>query len=295
MQRLLYKRAALLFAVLAVIIVNGKAITSAGPGLADGKGRLRIVVIPTVSAETDWARAMTAAALEDALSQNKRFDLITASQREKILREQGFNNSDLVDPKQATEVGKLLAARYIVIGNVLDVSLSRIIADTVNVRVQIQIVEAETGLVKLSKTFDETVTKFGKSEAIHKREAFQSVMKKISPLFVRELDRAIPIEGLVAKLHKMRVYLNVGSDQGIQAGQIFDIYTDGEAIKDPAGEVLSYIKNLHGRLRVVEVESSVSWGLVIETFTDEGTRDIKPVMERIQVGFAVKRTDVAPR
>jgi hypothetical protein len=233
MQRVVYKLSVIFMALIAVPAVSGSANGFGRPNLPEKKARLRIVVIPTGTSETDWSRLMTAAALEDVLSQNKRFDLITASQREKILREQGFNNSDLVDPKQAVEVGKLLSARYIVIGNVIDVSINRIIADTVNVRVQLQIVEAETGLVKLSKSFNETVTKFGKSEAIHKREAFQSVMKKISPLFVRELERTIPIQGLVAKLYKMRLYLNVGSEQGIQAGQIFDIYTEDEPIKMP--------------------------------------------------------------
>lgn len=295
MQSAIYKLSVTCIVFLSVFAVSPGVSSYGRARLTEKKARLRIVVIPTGAAETDWSRTMTAAALEDTLSQNKRFDLITATQREKILREQGFSNSDLVDPKQAVEVGKLLAARYIVIGNVLDVSLSRIIADTVNVRVQIQIVEAETGLVKLSKSFDETVTKFGKSEAIHKREAFQSVMKKISPVFVRELERTIPIEGLVAKLYKMRVYLNVGSEQGIQAGQIFDMYTEDEPIKDPSGEVLSYVKLIRGRLRVIEVESNVSWGVVTDTFGDDGARDPKPVFERIKVGYAVKRADLPAR
>jgi TolB-like protein len=282
-------------AFIAVLAVNSSVSSFGKANLTEKKARLRIVVIPTGAAETDWSRTMTAAALEDVLSQNKRFDLITATQREKILREQGFNNSDLVDPKQAVEVGKLLSARYIVIGNVIDVSLNRIIADTVNVRVQIQIVEAGTGLVKLSKSFNETVTKFGKSETIHKREAFQSVMKKISPVFVRELEHTIPIEGLIAKIYKMRVYLNVGSEQGVQKGQVFDIYTEDEPIKDVSGETLSYVKVIRGRLRMVEVESNVSWGVVTETFTDEGMRDPKPSLERIKVGYAIKRTDAVAR
>jgi TolB-like protein len=295
MQRVIYKLSVIFIIFTAVFAVNSNVSSFGKANLTEKKARLRIVVIPTGAAETDWSRTMTAAALEDVLSQNKRFDLITATQREKILREQGFNNSDLVDPKQAVEVGKLLSARYIVIGNVIDVSLNRIIADTVNVRVQIQIVEAGTGLVKLSKSFNETVTKFGKSETIHKREAFQSVMKKISPVFVRELEHTIPIEGLIAKIYKMRVYLNIGSEQGVQKGQIFDIYTEDEPIKDVSGETLSYVKVIRGRLRMVEVESNVSWGVVTETFTDEGMRDPKPSLERIKVGYAIKRTDAVAR
>ncbi len=259
------------------------------------KERLRLVVIPTASTETDWTKSMMAAALEDALSQNSWFDLITATQREKILREQGFNSSDLVEPKQATEVGRLLSARYIIIGNVLDVSVSRVFADTINVKVQIQLVEVESGLVKLSKSFDETVTKFGKSEKIHQREAFQSAMKKIAPVFVREIERSIPIDGLIVKIFKTRLYLDVGSDHGVQAGQLFDIYTQGEPIKNVAGEVLSYVKVIYGRLRVADVEPNVSWGTIVETFNEDGIRDRKPDMNRIKVGYAIKKSGTVIR
>jgi TolB-like protein len=254
------------------------------------KERPRFVVIATATPETEWTKTMMAAALEDALSENGWFDLITATQREKILREQGFSSSDLVDPKQATEVGRLLSARYIIIGNVVDVSVNRIFADTVNVRVQIQLVEVKTGLVKLSKSFDETLTKFGKTEVIHRREAFQSVMKKVAPIFVREIERTIPIEGLIVKIFKNRFYLDVGSDHGVQAGQIFDIYTQEEPIKNVAGELLSYVKVIHGRLRVADVESNVSWGVVTETFKEDGVRDRKPDLNRIKVGYAIKKS-----
>ena len=74
-------------------------------------GKPRVVVIGTGSGDTLWTTNITTASLEDALSQGGRFELITAAQRDKILSEQGFNNSDLVDPKQATRVGKLLVGQ----------------------------------------------------------------------------------------------------------------------------------------------------------------------------------------
>src|SRR5688572_10809175 len=75
-------------------------------------GKPRVVVIGTGSGDTSWTSNITTATLEDALSQGGRFELITAAQRDNILSEQGFNNSDLVDPKQATRVGRLLSARF---------------------------------------------------------------------------------------------------------------------------------------------------------------------------------------
>ena len=296
MGRLIAKLSVILFSA---ILILPHPDTTAHPfcnqNTPSKKERPRFVVIPTASPETDWTKTMMAAALEDALAQNGWFDLITATQREKILREQGFSSSDLVDPKQATEVGRLLSARYILIGNVLDVSLNRVFTDTINVKVQIQLVEAETGLVKLSKSFDETVTKFGKSENIHKREAFQSAMKKIAPVFVREIERLIPIDGIIVKIFKTRLYFDVGSEHGVRAGQTFDVYTQGEPIKNAAGELLSYIRVIHGRVRVAEVEPNVSWGTVIETFNEEGIRDRKPDVNRIKIGYAIKKSEAVTR
>lgn len=281
--------------VLVMLPAHGFASLAGKQNTPQKKERLRFVVIPTATAETNWTKTMLTAALEDALSQNGWFDLITATQRDKILREQGFSLSDFVDPKQATEVGRLLAAPYILIGNVLDVSLNRIFADTINVKVQIQLVEVKTGLVKLSKSFDETLTKFGKSEKIHLREAFQNAMKKIAPIFVREIERLIPIEGLIVKIFKSRFYFDVGSEQGVQLGQVFDIYTQEEPIKNAAGEVLSYVKVLHGRLRVADVEANVAWGAVFETFNDDGIRDRKLDLTRIKIGYVVKKSGTVSR
>src|SRR5215208_3018673 len=81
---------------------SGQAPKSAG-------GKPRLVVFGTGSRDTDWTTNTTTATLEDALTQGGKYELITAAQRDTLLKEQGFNNSDLVDPKQAVKVGKLLS------------------------------------------------------------------------------------------------------------------------------------------------------------------------------------------
>ena len=116
-------------------------------------------------------------------------------------------------------------------------------------------------------------------------------MKKIAPVFVQEIERLIPIDGLIVKIFKARLYFDVGSDHGVRAGQIFDIYTQGEPITNVAGELLSYIRVIHGRLRVAEVEPNVSWGTVVETYNEEGIRDRKPEISRIKIGYAIRKSE----
>jgi len=140
-----------------------------------------VVVLGAASPNASWTVNVTTASLEDALSQSGRYEVITSAQRDKLLSEQGFNNSDLVDPKQATRVGKLLSARIIIIGNALDVTaekstvprssaisrgLGKIgvsggeeLASDVKAKVQIQMLDAETGVVKLSRSYEEKVSK----------------------------------------------------------------------------------------------------------------------------------------
>jgi hypothetical protein len=242
--------------------------------------------------------------------------LITAAQRDKILSEQGFNNSDLVDPKQATRVGKLLSARFIIVGNALDVSLSKTkmggvssslggligrrsssvpdeISADVKSKVQIQMIDAETGVLKLSRSYEEktskdTLTK-SRSETDIRQEGYRKAMEKIASQFSQEVGTSVPVGGLVVFVRGGRVAIDLGSDQSIQVGQEFEVYTEDEPIKNAAGEVLSYVTTKHARLRIASVEPKLAWATVVETYNENGTPDPQPKLDRIQVNFAVKQ------
>lgn len=279
-------------------------------------GKPRVVVIGTGSGDTSWTSNITTATLEDALSQGGRFELITAAQRDKILSEQGFNNSDLVDPKQATRVGKLLSARFIIVGNALDVSLSKTkvggvsgsiggligrrsssvpneISADVKSKVQIQMIDAETGVLKLSRSYEEktskdTLTK-SRSETDIRQEGYRKAMEKIASQFSQEVGTSVPVGGLVVFVRGGRVAIDLGSDQSIQVGQEFEVYTEDEPIKNAAGEVLSYVTTKHARLRIASVEPKLAWATVVETYNENGTPDSQPKLDRIQVNYAVKQ------
>jgi hypothetical protein len=273
----------------------------------------RVVVIGAASSHVLWTTNVTTATLEDALAQSGRFELITAAQRDKLLIEQGFNNSDLVDPKQATRVGRLLAARYIIVGNALDVSaakrkvpglgvpLGRLggmrtgeeIASEVKAKVQIQMIDAETGLVKLSRSYEEKISKDNitksRDEDETVREGYRKAIEKIAAQFAQEFGLQVPIEGSIVLVRGSRVAIDLGSENSVQVGHEFEVYTQGEPIKNAAGETLSYVTTKHARLRAVQVEPKLTWAIILETYDENENVDPQPRPERIQVNYSVRQ------
>jgi len=305
-----YMASVIAIAMILLSVMTGSAQRRSGAAPKQS-GKPRVVVIGTGSGDTSWTSNITTATLEDALSQGGRFELITASQRDKILSEQGFNNSDLVDPKQATRVGKLLSAKFIIVGNALDVSLSKgkvssslggligrsvpsgeFSAD-VKSKVQIQMIDAETGVLKLSKSYEEktskgTLTK-SRSETDIRQEGYRKAMEKIATQFSQEIGTSLPVGGLVVFVRGGRVAIDLGSEQSIQVGQEFEVYTEEEPIKNAAGEVLSYVTTKHARLRIASVEPKLAWATVVETYNEDGSPDAQPRLDRIKVNYSVKQ------
>ncbi|MBI3654680.1 MAG: hypothetical protein HY231_26915 [Acidobacteria bacterium] len=277
-------------------------------------GKPRIVVFGTGSNDTVWTSNTTTATLEDALTQGGRYELITASQRDTLLQEQGFNNSDLVDPKQATKVGKLLSARYIIIGNALDVTASKTkvpsrvggllggisrgsvnpgdISSDVKTKVQIQMIDAETGVIKLSKSYEEKISKDlmtkSRNDSDVLKEGYRKAMEAIAVKFASEMGLSATTEGLIVAVRGNRVALDLGSDQ-VQIGQEFEVYTQDDPIKNAAGEVLSYVTIKHARIRIEAVEPKLSWASVIATFDENERQDPTPNLSRIKVNYAAKQ------
>lgn len=303
-------------AMLLAIVIHGESRQRrSGESTADQQGgKPRIVVLATGSSGTIWTTNVTTASLEDALTQSGRFELITGAQRDKLLSEQGFNNSDLVDPKQATEVGKLLSARFIIIGNAIDVAAEKrkipkspfgglinrgglgagdeISAD-VKSKVQIQMIDAKTGVVKLSRSYDETISKGSMTKSRNEsdllREGYRKAMEKIAGKFAQEFGLSVPVEGLIVLVRGGRVALDLGSEQSVQVGQEFEVFTQDEPIKNAAGEVLSYVTTKYARLRIAEVEPKLSWATVLETYDENGKADPQPNLDRIKANFSVKQ------
>ncbi|HXQ71234.1 MAG TPA: hypothetical protein VN844_12135 [Pyrinomonadaceae bacterium] len=289
------------FILLTTATVHSQRRTGESP--TDKGGKPRIVVLATGSSSMQWTTNVTTATLEDAITQSGRFELIAGAQRDQLLKEQGFNNSDLVDPQQATKVGKFLSAKYIIVGNALDITSSKRknplnlltgrnedIGSDIKSKIQIQMIEAETGVVKISKSYEQKITRNlseGGSENETVREGYRKAMESIAAQFAAEFATSVPTEGLVVLVRNGRVAIDLGSEQ-VKVGQTFEVYSQDEPIKSASGEVLSYITTRYALLQIAEVEPKLSWATVIKTFDQNGTPDVQIKLERIQQKLSVR-------
>lgn len=290
-----------LTAVVTLILANGAAAQRrAGEAQTPAKGgKPRIVVLATGSSNTLWTTNVTTATLEDALTQSGRYEVIAGAQRDRLLTEQKFNISALVDPQQATAVGKLLSAKYIIVGNAIDVTVKKKgggfidLGSEVRSRVQIQMIDAETGVMRISKSFDQKdgKAKLGGSAQMDQdavREAYRKAMETIATQFVSELGSTVPTETLVLLVRGGRVALDLGGDS-VKVGQEFEVFTQDEPILGPDGTPRGYITTKYALLRIAEVEPQLSWATVVATYDENGTADPQVKLDRIKKNHSAKR------
>lgn len=281
-----------------------------GEAASDKGGKPRIVVLATGSSSTVWTANVTTATLEDVITQSGRFELIAGAQRDQLLKEQGFNNSQLVNPQEATKVGKLLSAKYIIVGNALDITSSKRknplnlltgrnedIGADIKSKVQIQMIDAETGVVQISKSYEQKITRNmvsdGESQQEAIREGYRKAMETIAAQFAAEFASSVPTEGLVVLVRNGRVAIDLGSEH-VKVGQMLEVYSQDEPIRSASGEVLSYITTKYALLQIAEVEARLSWATVVRTFDQNGTPDAQVKLERIQQKQSVRLVKTPP-
>jgi len=248
-------------------------------------------------------------AVTDALVRAGKFNVVTRANLDKVLAEQRLNNSDLVDPKSAQNVGRLLGARYVVAGSLISIRWAPgfFTKDVYETKVQIQLVDTETGSIKISETFTGTESRVGMprefgttnitlAEGI---KCFEKNLAVISQAFVDRVNQLSPIEGFVATIDGNRVAINVGEAAGAKVGQEYLVLTEGKAIKDPvSGETLSVQTTKVARLVVTAVEPKLAWTTIVATYSPAAdvqvageTMDAFVVTGLLEPGMLVRLSD----
>lgn len=225
--------------------------------------------------------------LVTALLETKKFRLVEREQVEKILGEQKFSNI-AGDQKTAAAVGKILGVKYLVMGRVTEFTtdsqsggfiapnsrLGLAIKSTV-ARVAIdarmvdtttaEIVTSATGVGEKTKTNLGIATKgggfvFGNS-SFYKTNLGQALRDAINQVAAKLAQQAYagvlykPLTGLVAYVSPDKIIINLGSNDNVEPGMIFEVQHVSGVVKDPAsGEVIDEISEIVAEISVIEVK-----------------------------------------
>lgn len=220
------------------------------------------------------------AEMEAALVAVRKFDLVTRkkSRLDALREEQKLAKSDLFKGNAAPE-GQLENAHYILVPEVRDFKFLRTVKPVPNIsskyrrrdsgllEISAQVLDTKTGGIKgtfsLKSTFatrwEVVNTRRGSPNSLH----FTKMAKKVSAQMADQLlDTVFPM--LVIQISGIRVYINRGTDGGLKAGKLLNVYRPGAQLIDPyTKEVLGTTEELIGQVKVTRINPKFTIGEVV--------------------------------
>jgi curli biogenesis system outer membrane secretion channel CsgG len=259
------------------------AIVASTAGLAQSKPRVAVLEFGNKAAHGNWGRVGEAAQdmFITELVKSGKYSVIDRERLDAIMREKNLSLSGDIDPRTAIQAGKLLGVEYMLFGNItefgeteskaqvgwgfgLDVKKKkfvsaldcRLVSTTTG-----EILWADTGTKEESNV---NVFVFGSGGGVDDQRMFDKVLRPV----VKELaDKLVGLSlessktvvghvaGKIAKVEGSTVWINLGAEHGLAAGEVLGVYRLGEVIKDPdSGEVLGADEKKIGAIKVVTVK-----------------------------------------
>ncbi|KAB2880217.1 hypothetical protein F9K33_06105 [bacterium] len=244
-----------------------------------------------VFSDADQVKAFADAATEkvtNAFVKLKRFKVLSRKDVEKIMNEQNFQMSDNVNTETAVQMGNMLGAAYMVMGQMQNVSATEIKDSkgkatnsyTGNVEMQLRIVDLATGEITASKDFKgdkggaeaavagmlgsfmkksggatNVVATLGGSNT-PSNAAFAALGEAEDKVY-EWAKSAFPVEGEIFEILKeskkegaVRVNITCGKDIGVRKDDMFKVYIETEI--EVAGKMRKKTTDL-GKLSVKTV------------------------------------------
>jgi len=210
--------------------------------------------------------------LATALVKENRFDLVERTKIEKVIEEQSFGLSGLVDESSAAKVGELLGAEFLVSGVITsatrkDVDKFGYMLVQIEVGVDVRAVNTSTGEILISETAvglnenkvvraaDGTLV----SGAIDYKAAYAAAARDAVNKVAAKLSAVQPLIGFIVAVNGPEVTLDLGEEHGLRSGQTFIALRVLNEIRHPAtGAHLGWEKSILGELSVTATEKSLS-------------------------------------
>lgn len=245
--------------------------------LAQAENVKKTVAIITFSNPTSYPRlgAAVAETLTVELVKNKNYKVVERSKLKQILGEQYIESTGAFDlGSNSLPLGKLKGCDYLITGAVLDakhtnksfgLGLFRVGQIEDSIRIGVRIVDVKTGEIIMAEegegkdkggVFDyDNMISFQEFQSSGFGKATKRAVKNI----VDKLNQMNPLEGVVLKVDGNKVYIDLGAQYGVEVGQEFKIFVEGELIKHPVtGEIMGTDRIEKGTLKVVDVLNAMS-------------------------------------
>lgn len=238
-----------------------------------------------------WGHAGAAAQdiLISELVKKGKYTVIDRERLSALMQEKNLSLSGDVDPKTAVKAGKLLGVEYVIVGSVTEFGSVKSGASTgwlggrlPNVEVGTNRFTAAIDARAISTTTGEIIWADTARESTSDARVYvngagggavdeaqaDKVIRPVCAQLATSLEKtklatsglggtadASGIAGKIARVDADGIYINVGAEAGVQAGQVFQVVRKGKVITDPdTGEVLGADETKVGQVKITAVK-----------------------------------------
>lgn len=173
-----------------------------------------------------------------------RISVVEREMMDKLLAELKLGSSELADPETSLKLGKLLSARLIVTGSLVQVPGG--------VRLSLRMIDPETSAIKIAHSDEMGPAKNLTAMADQTARALNSKIRE-----------QYPLKGKIASVDEEEVIVNLGARHGMKTGTRLRIIDEGDPIVVD-GKTIGHKKKKVGVLEIVEVDEGVSFGRLRE-------------------------------
>ena len=236
--------------------------------------------------------------LTTALVETGRFVVLERAKLQEVMDEQDLGASGRVTQQTAAQQGQLLGVQALITGGITEynytssslggnVSVFNSVSASAQqlkamVALDVRVINAATGEIIASKRgAGDATARTVSAEAVLDDKEFSTAVAASTPLgkatreAIAEIVEAIveelagvPWSGRVIDVRDNLIYINAGSDAGVEQGMEFEVYEEQEVLIDPeTGLNLGAPERLIGLLRVTQVNERFS---VAEVTTGDG-------------------------
>ena len=179
--------------------------------------------------------------LRRELFNTRRFTVIERSKMEEILQEQALQQTGVTQTQQAVDIGRILGVDKVIAGSLSKLG-SKFILD-------IRFIDVEKGEIELAESAD----------ADDREEALPAAIKALA----LSIAAKIPFVGKVVQVDENIVYIDLGSQEGMEVGNLLDVYQVTKTVTDEEGNVILQKREKVGSLRLTFVDVGASEAEII--------------------------------
>jgi curli biogenesis system outer membrane secretion channel CsgG len=237
----------------------------------------------------------------DRMVNDGRFSVVDRTHLNSTLGEHQLTASGEVDPQSAISAGKMVGARYLITGNILQfdqtgqsgasassflpsyvgAAAGGVSTHRVTIKVAVHVIDARTG--QIVQGFSDEKTRSGTSwnasgvsgytGASYSNEQFVNsdmghLIDDEAGAIVSSLDpsrfsapAAPALTGRIAAIDGRNVIINIGSNNGVQVGETFDI-VKSKSIVDPSTHAMLHVDEHVGTMQIDSVSQNAAVGHV---------------------------------